>query len=1118
MPPLRSNDEDSDAEYIHLRGPVEARNDTEIEDEEAQLLPRSEELDHEDPPNPTVRKRHHRPTGFWACFYGPDPPRIQSIKPWFPKIQQFPANAVDRWMPSRKRKLVALAALFFLWLAILGTVLGVTQLPRKAPGGEYILQLECTDTLWRAKNGCGLDGIDCRPFDKDSFSFRCPAKCADVQVLNPHPVGPVDINYRPFVIGGGEDRIYRGDSFICSSAIHAGVVSDVRGGCGRLSRKGQRDVFPSTKSNGLESISFDSYFPLTFQLDALQGGSCPADQRQLLLVVSLVFTAVLSVCTASPRALFFTVFIMIFAHVSLVSDPPSASRRSLSVLPDHISMFAKRLLPALFCAVVLYRTVVRRTLSGVEAHVEKTLLWLGGFWFGALSNYTFDWIPISRLTAHDLNQQPGAKLALAIILLILIFIIPRQVHGFWVEGRLPRYLALYALFLLAIAFSLAIPGLQLRIHHYILALLLLPGTSMQTRASLLYQGILLGLFVNGIARWDFDSVLQTADALRADGAFGSSKPNITAYIPSPLPPDAASWTASFTWAASTAHDGISALVNDVERFRAFFEDGDGPQVFNWTRESALEVPEYVHASGPEQAFTFNHGNLKTNETSSIPVDNDSIFRIASVSKNLAVFSALVVENKSKHHPNLTEFSLDAPVRHFLPSFRLPDEDWEDGGRDITLRMLASHSAGLSRESYSTDFNLVLNTGKADAETIGAAWAAATPEGVIESVKKTRLMFAPGERAAYSNVGISILASAVVSHYNEITGSDSSWSQFAMDEIFSSLDMTHSFFGVIPDGLRPYIGVPGGPNWADLVVGLGYDPAAGMWSSSNDLSKYLYSVWLSPSPSKLITRAQRRRSLKPNFALPDGKQLVGPGWEIDLKTIDTTSKSSSILSEKTYASFGKAGDGGGWHAWIDVIPNLGYGIVVLSQHSGLEDYVRIVPTSIRDTVHDILIPAFAKALASRLCMRFSGRYADGRDSGIFTDTVRGSDINDTTFARLEVVDHILYLRELVVNGTSALEGLDRLGWTEKDQSRFWSTPEGVVLTPAEGAAENAQFGRGAQVWRMMIPGLEVCDWFDFDGYSDQNGWPLSKVVLVEREGGQVELHYPPYDIVLTRSSG
>ena len=34
------------------------------------------------------------------------------------------------------------------------------------------------------------------------------------------------------------------------------------------------------------------------------------------------------------------------------------------------------------------------------------------------------------------------------------------------------------------------------------------------------------------------------------------------------------------------------------------------------------------------------------------------------------------------------------------------------------------------------------------------------------------------------------------------------------------------------------------------------------------------------------------------------------------------------------------------------------------------------------------------------------------------------------------------------------------------------------------------------------------------YKDQNGWPLTKVVLVGTEAG-VELHYPPFDIVVTR---
>jgi hypothetical protein len=257
-----------------------------------------------------------------------------------------------------------------------------------------------------------------------------------------------------------------------------------------------------------------------------------------------------------------------------------------------MSMFAKRLLPALFCATVIYRTTVKPTLSGLTAHVEKTVFWLGGFFFGALSNYTFDWIPISRLTAHDLKQQPGAILALFVILAILVMIIAGQVYLFWTEGRLLRYLSLYGLLLLGILFCLAIPGVSLRLHHYILGLVLLPGTSIQTRLSLLYQGILLGLFVNGIARWDFDSILQTTDALRADGKFESA-------IPELLPPvvsRAVELTAVFTWTEPPmGMDGISVLVNDVERARIFFRDAVRPSVssFEWARPVEIELNEYV---------------------------------------------------------------------------------------------------------------------------------------------------------------------------------------------------------------------------------------------------------------------------------------------------------------------------------------------------------------------------------------------------------------------------------------------------------------------------------------------------------------------------------------------
>ncbi|OBR09185.1 LCCL domain-containing protein [Colletotrichum higginsianum IMI 349063] len=573
------------------------------------------------------RQRRH-------CLSGPQPPRTHVIRPVFPVVQSAPPRLLDLVAPTTRRKGVVVAVFLALWAVAFSVPLASSR-ALKDDLGRDVLNLGCADSLWRFKNGCGLDGADCRPFNNASFTFRCPANCMAHQLLNPHAVGPKEVVYRPLVVGGGggngsdanadadvntnvDGGIYRADSMICASAIHAGIVTDLSGGCGRLDRVGQHERFNASTRNGVETVAFDSYFPSSFTLAAADPSlRCPAsDPREALLPTSLFFSTLFSLFTTSPAWQLAVSFVGIFAHVSFASDPPPASRHAASVLPDRISMFAGRLLPAAFCAAVLYRLCVRRTLAGLAAQFEKTALWLGGFWFGALSNYTFGWMPIQRLTAHDIEQQPGAKPALAFILVVLTFIMAKQVYFFWLEGRLPRFLALYALFLAAIVAGLSVPGVDLRVHHYIMAFLLLPGTSMQTRSSLFYQGMLLGLFVNGIARWGFDSVLQTPDDLREDGAFGSLLPEIAAPI---ISSGSFEPSISFSWVLPTdanavvaaGFDGISALVNDVERFRYYFADGADDNVFIWMRKARMALPEYFRFAYIKDGVTLDYTQAGT---------------------------------------------------------------------------------------------------------------------------------------------------------------------------------------------------------------------------------------------------------------------------------------------------------------------------------------------------------------------------------------------------------------------------------------------------------------------------------------------------------------------------
>lgn len=538
---------------------------------------------------PPAVRRLWKSAATWAR--GPASPHDYKIKPFYPRVQEFPLFLVERYLTRRRLRLGLLCLFFSVWIVTFALVKRREVNSTEIDGWGDPQTISCGATYWTRGNNCGLDGDDCRPFNGSGFPFRCPADCRSYRLLNPRAVGNETVAYRPLVIGGpekdGDDAVYRGDSYICGSAVHAGVVSNEAGGCGVVTLRGRGENFVGSDRNGITSIDFDSYFPLTFSfLDEVE---CQArDMRWPLLAISVVFTTLLSLFTASPALFFFGSFIGIFWHVGLASDPPRHSS-----IPDLIATELGRFLPAMFCAWVMFDKMgVRRTLGGLTAQVEKTVLWLGGCWVGALDNYTFAHIPISRLNSHDLAQQPGARGALAAIIIVLFFIVCTQIFFFRQEGRLTKYLKLYALFIVGIVVCLVLPDLNLRLHHYIIALLLLPGTSLQMRPSLLYQGILVGLFINGIARWGFDPLLQTDLALQGDAQHGSLLPKV--LEPEIKLGDNTS-TITFKWEdpPEITYDGVSVLVNDVERFRGYYDDSDSPvNSFEWTRPADLGLNEY----------------------------------------------------------------------------------------------------------------------------------------------------------------------------------------------------------------------------------------------------------------------------------------------------------------------------------------------------------------------------------------------------------------------------------------------------------------------------------------------------------------------------------------------
>ncbi|KAF7520454.1 hypothetical protein G7054_g12754 [Neopestalotiopsis clavispora] len=616
--PEASSSSESHTESSHPDAPIEAVGHLEVEDEET---PTPRFMQEEGAwkrwkwvPYPV--RRFGIAAARWSK--GPREPKVYKIKPLFPTVQEAPLVLLDKYLPKQKHRAWLFIGYVAIWILTFCLVMRSGLKASEIANYGTPSDIACGTTYWASGNQCGTDGNSCRPFTDSGFAFKCPANCASYKVLNPRAVGDQEVVYTQLVVGGPSssanttDAIYRGDSYICGAGVHAGVVSNSKGGCGVVKLIGQQSDFVSSTRNGISSVGFDSYFPLSYTFET--GIECDTkDVRWSLLAASVTFTAVLSLVTSSPALFFFPIFIGIFWQVGMASDAPSHS--SIAGLFSNI---LGKFLPAMFCAWVMYDKMgIRRTLQDCTAQVEKTVLWLGACWVGALTNYTFDFIPIQRLTGHDLEQQPGAKAALAIIVIVLTAVVASQVWFFRQEARLTKYLKLYCLFVVGIIICLVLPDLSLRIHHYILALLLLPGTSMQTRPSLLYQGVLVGLFINGIARWGFDSVLQTSYALQGDAQLGSPLPSIlapaislAANATSAENATVAAETSSitFNWQSPPApqFDGISILVNDVERFRSYFSDVDAEESFIWSRDSNLDMNEYFRFAWMQGSSTMDY--------------------------------------------------------------------------------------------------------------------------------------------------------------------------------------------------------------------------------------------------------------------------------------------------------------------------------------------------------------------------------------------------------------------------------------------------------------------------------------------------------------------------------
>jgi len=283
----------------------------------------------------------------------------------------------------------------------------------------------------------------------------------------------------------------------------------------------------------------------------------------------------------------------------------------------------------------------------------------------------------------------------------------------------------------------------------------------------------------------------------------------------------------------------------------------------------------------------------------VPASAATIYRTGSISKTFTAVILLRLVDRGV-------VQLDDAVAMYLPEFAGLDGPPEQVS-SITLRQLASHTAGLVREPRLAD---------AAAGPI-EAW----DSKVLASIPTTALQSTPGTEYSYSNIGFGILGLTL----SRAVGKP--FMQLVEELIFEPLGMRSSTF-VITGALRDRLSV-GYVNLRDGTIdtelparehsGRGYKvPNGGVYSTVEDLS--LFIAGLTGAAAVQLLSVNSRQEMLTIQTPEDSTQGYGLGL-----SVQTGVGSSRFV--------GHGGSVAGYNAYMLFEPESAVGVVLLRNYNG-----------------------------------------------------------------------------------------------------------------------------------------------------------------------------------------
>lgn len=281
-------------------------------------------------------------------------------------------------------------------------------------------------------------------------------------------------------------------------------------------------------------------------------------------------------------------------------------------------------------------------------------------------------------------------------------------------------------------------------------------------------------------------------------------------------------------------------------------------------------------------IAYSQGYGMSNLEYNIPITPQSIFHVASVSKQFTDFAILLLEEEGKL--NITD-----DIRTYMPEIH-------DFGKTITIKHLMNHTSG-----FRDQWELLAIAGWRLDDVI-------TKDHIMKMVLGQReLNFDPGEEYLYCNAGYSILARIVEKV------SEQSFAEFVKENIFDPLGMkdTHVHDDhelIVPGRTYSYYNYEEG--FKKSVLSYANDGATSLFTTADDLSKWMNNMYEKEIGSTFIEK------MKEPAILNNG---------------DTTNYALG-LGVGTYKGLKYAGHGGadaGFRSNIRWYPEHNLGIAVLS---------------------------------------------------------------------------------------------------------------------------------------------------------------------------------------------